>query len=431
MTPFPTSQSKTFSQSPPGDSRTAVSTQIPSPASFPSDVLLNVYARLGPHPGVAGTWCGRDARAFAAAHPRLDRLYRFAVITCLEARDDPEPEGVQRMLRRHPRVRVLTLSLTTLSGLASYASPQLRVFEVKYFGTELSLDCVPVQLKVRQGVETLLSSCHGLAEFSVRSPFLLRAGRDVVRDEILTAIVAAAPPALRVLSLGGIASCLTDTSGMQLGMLHELRELDLRFCTNVGSATFDAVATLPSLTKLTLAGTSISDAHTTRALPQMLSLRHLDVSECRAIGTGLWNALPPALTVLWARESMIFEGVAGSSIGGCRTLRELRAGGIGCGINDWAQLANFEFGDLRKLQLWWCGFLGDDGLGDALYAMPHLEALNMHDCSPLSDEAVVAIAQHPTLRYVDLRRTAVGRDGTRTLRLWQSGRRTGYRKVIF
>lgn len=86
-----------------------------------------------------------------------------------------------------------------------------------------------------------------------------------------------------------------------------LEELSLGSCRLVGSRTFDALSTLPALTKLDLSGTSFSDADAARTIPQLRTLRHLEVSFCGAVGAGLWETLPPALSVLRANKTRILD----------------------------------------------------------------------------------------------------------------------------
>lgn len=400
----------------------------PNLVSLPDDVLIHILLCASPPAGVIGWRQGADARALAAAHPRLDRLFRRDVVAKLEAGkyrspvsvQPVDPDGVQRMLRRYPRVRALSLALPNFAEIPSYTSVKLRALQV-HSGEAVRAEGVAVQLT------KLLSRCSDLVELS-----LVGTGHPLVGDEEVAAIAASAPPTLstlsnlRVLSLACCAPDLTDIGGVQLGRLHELRELDLTGCRSLRGLTFDALATLPVLSKLSLSGTYFSNVDAARSLPQMMALLELDVSRCPVTRFGLWNALPPALTVLRTKNTRFFEG-AGGNRGGCGTLRELDAANQYGGFLNWAQLAFDLTCELRVLALSNCTSLGDGGVDDALRAMPHLESLDLRG-TRVGNETAFAVSRHLALRDVRLEYTEVGSAGLRALRCWKRARKPGRRE---
>lgn len=219
----------------------------------------------------------------------------------------------------------------------------------------------------------LVGKCCDLKELKICSTEL----RNVVPRKLLSDLLANIPPGLRVLHLQH--RDLFDTACAKLGELPALQELHLSDCKIISGTTFDAMAMLPSLSKLCLAGTSFADADAARIFPQMHALRDLRVNYCHAISAKLLHVLPPSLTILNASGTAIFEGDAGGD-SGHETLRELHVSGPGrFMIKDLAALA-YGFGKIRVLNFGHSRTLKDTCVRDAFKGMPLLEVLMLSGC---------------------------------------------------
>lgn len=210
------------------------------------------------------------------------------------------------------------------------------------------------------------------------------------------------PPGLRVLCLHHLS--IRALFG-KLGKLHELQELDLSYCENIGDLTFDAIAIamLSKLTKLCLLDTAFSDAHAARIFPQMYSLRVLDVIDCDDISVGLWHVLPPALTVLHATNAVLGSDAGGNN--GHKTLGELFvASPVLSRLKDLKPLEN-GFVGLEVLNLSHSFPLGGACVSDALNGMPLLVELDLSFCA-VGVPTFNAIARLLALTKLVLSRTA-------------------------
>lgn len=106
----------------------------------------------------------------------------------------------------------------------------------------------------------------------------------------------------------------------------------------------------------------------------------------------------------------------------CRLPRD-----IGMRFTRWDAFAH-KFCELRVLHVS-CWAIEDEGVSDALGALPLLEVLGMWGCSLAGDKTAFAVTRHPALRVVDLRLSSVGPAGKLALRRWKRVYRHGYRKA--
>lgn len=371
----------------------------PTLLTLPDAVVVNVLEQLDPGHG-AHVACARGGSAvhlLAAAHPRFDRLRRHDVVTRLDPRHGAPPEEVQRLLVRHPRARVLVLREPDMRRLPLYGAARLR--ELYVGADEYRPHTGGLQV---YDVRGLLGACPNLEVLALQG----EASR-YFDDGDVQALVAVSSRTLRVLKIIVPAKFgdrpLTDVGGIQLQALRKLQELDLTRCTGVGGDTFDAIATLPVLEKLTLRGTNFSDVDAPRTLPRMVALLNLKVSLCVGLGVGLWDVLPPALRMLDVDISRVLRNDTFFGSSSTRALHTLNNWEVQSDfqLRDWSPLA-IGFNGLRILDLKLCVNMRDNGAETALRSMPHLEHLVLAYCRNLGRITFDAIATLSALTRLNL-----------------------------
>lgn len=387
-------------------------TEKPCLLSLPDDAIVLVFANFDGSAKLATFAPPCDATNLAAAHPRFDRLRRFAVVKTLQIHADwrnKEEEGsvaagVRRLLRRYPRVEKLEIDFQSLRGdkaapirLEAFVSAQLRVVQVQH-----------ARLSWRN-VDGLLRACPALEDLGLtRCPW---ARKQKKAKEKLDDAEVDAWSRLQVLRLKESSKIWRRlASNPTLLKRLTLRQLDLSNCWELRRAEFDACAMLSTMTQLSLKQSAFSTADAARILPLLSSLRELDVSGCKAISSALLAALPPTLIVLRASNTNLFEDADGNRVttfcGGAEcNLSELHVDNSG--LRTWQALSR-GFGKLRWLSVAHSVYLVDERVEEALAAMPQLEKLRLTHCLEIGDRTMTAISRHPNLSCVWVHLTATG-----------------------